>query len=81
MNSLKSRAMHCGPLPEMIRGFASGHFSLAPEDHFNIGFLHRLPQIPRGAWSSRVTARISPEPKSLARGPPAVTSRLFFLPS
>ena len=29
MNSLKSRAMNCGPLSEMIRGFASGYFSLA----------------------------------------------------
>jgi len=28
MNSLKSRAMNCGPLPEMIRGFATGYFSL-----------------------------------------------------
>ena len=29
MNSLKSRAMNCGPLSEMIRGLASGYFSLA----------------------------------------------------
>ena len=29
MNSLKSRAMNCGPLSEMIRGFASGYFSRA----------------------------------------------------
>src|SRR5258707_11734517 len=29
MNSLKSRAMNCGPLSEMIRGFASEDFSLA----------------------------------------------------
>src|SRR5579862_9119107 len=29
MNSLKSRAMNCGPLSEMIRGFATGYFSLA----------------------------------------------------
>src|SRR5260370_42142375 len=29
MNSLKSRAMNCGPLSEMILGFASGNFSLA----------------------------------------------------
>src|SRR5437763_1316396 len=29
MNSLKSRAMNCGPLSEMIRGRASGCFSLA----------------------------------------------------
>ena len=27
MNSLKSRAMNCGPLSEMILGFASGYFS------------------------------------------------------
>jgi len=27
MNSLKSFAMNCGPLSEMIRGFASGHSS------------------------------------------------------
>jgi hypothetical protein len=38
--------MNCGPLSEMFRGFASGYFSLARSDHFNIGFLHRLPQIP-----------------------------------
>src|SRR5580704_8447962 len=29
MNSLKSRAINCGPLSEMILGFASGYFSLA----------------------------------------------------
>ena len=29
MNSLKSLAMNCGPLSEMIRGCASGYFSLA----------------------------------------------------
>jgi hypothetical protein len=29
MNSLKSRAMNCGPLSEMMLGFASGYFSLA----------------------------------------------------
>jgi hypothetical protein len=29
MNSLKSRAMNCGPLSEMIRGLASGYLSLA----------------------------------------------------
>jgi len=27
MNSLKSLAMNCGPLSEMIRGRASGYFS------------------------------------------------------
>jgi hypothetical protein len=30
MNSLKSLAMNCGPLSEMIRGRASGYFSFAP---------------------------------------------------
>src|SRR3954451_24800147 len=30
MNSLKSRAMNCGPLSEMTRGFASRYFSLPP---------------------------------------------------
>ena len=29
MNSVKSLAMNCGPLSEMIRGRASGYFSLA----------------------------------------------------
>ncbi len=29
MNSLKSLAMNCGPLSEMMRGFSSGYFSLA----------------------------------------------------
>jgi hypothetical protein len=29
MNSLKSRAMNCGPLSEMIRGVAWGNFSRA----------------------------------------------------
>lgn len=30
MNSLKSLAMNCGPLSEMTRGRAPGHFSFAP---------------------------------------------------
>src|SRR5215467_3004339 len=30
MNSLKSLAMNCGPLSEIIRGRASGYFSFAP---------------------------------------------------
>ena len=30
MNSLKSLAMNCGPLSEMIRGRASGCFYFAP---------------------------------------------------
>jgi hypothetical protein len=29
INSLKSLAMNCGPLSEMIRGLAPGNFSLA----------------------------------------------------
>src|SRR6185436_4990243 len=29
MNSLKSRAMNCGPLSEMMRGCSSGYFSRA----------------------------------------------------
>ena len=29
MNSLKSRAMNCGPLSEMIRGVTPGNFSRA----------------------------------------------------
>jgi hypothetical protein len=29
MNSLKSLAMNCGPLSEMMRGFSLGNFSLA----------------------------------------------------
>ena len=47
MNSLKSRAMNCGPLSEMMRGFASGYFSLARcKNYFDIRFPHRLAQIP-----------------------------------
>ena len=47
MNSLKSRAMNCGPLSEMIRGFASGYFSRARcKNDFDFGFGHRFPQIP-----------------------------------
>src|SRR5215469_15927111 len=47
MNSLKSLAMNCGPLSEMIRGRASGCSSLARSQYdldFRLG--HRLPQIP-----------------------------------
>ena len=36
MNSLKSRAMNCGPLSEMIRGLASGYFSLPPSRMISI---------------------------------------------
>ena len=47
MNSLKSLAMNCGPLSEMIRGFASGYFSLAAlQDDLDVCFGHGLPQIP-----------------------------------
>ena len=45
MNSLKSGAMNCGPLSEMMRGFASGYFSLA-RSYFDIRLPHRLAQIP-----------------------------------
>ena len=39
--------MNCGPLSEMIRGFAAGYFSLgAFENYFDIRFSHRLAQIP-----------------------------------
>src|SRR5207302_7713058 len=44
MNSLKSLAMNCGPLSEMIRGRASGYFSL--QDDLDVRLCHRLPQIP-----------------------------------
>ena len=47
MNSLKSRAMNCGPLSEMIRGLASGYFSLARlQDDLDFRLGHRLAQIP-----------------------------------
>ena len=47
MNSLKSRAMNCGPFAEMIRGLASGYFSFARlQDHFDIRFSHGLTQAP-----------------------------------
>src|SRR5215471_46835 len=47
MNSLKSRAMNCGPLSEMIRGFACGYFSPSSlQDDFDFRFGHRFPQIP-----------------------------------
>ena len=46
INSLKSRAMNCGPLSEMIRGFASGYFSSARcRIGFDVSFSHGLPQI------------------------------------
>ena len=47
MNSLKSLAMNCGPLSEMIRGRASGYFSLRPlENDLDVGLRHALAQIP-----------------------------------
>ena len=47
MNSLKSLAMNCGPLSEMIRGLASGYFSLARlQNDLDVGLGHRLAQIP-----------------------------------
>ena len=47
MNSLKSLAMNCGPLSEMILGRASGYFSFAPlQDDLDVRLRHRLPQIP-----------------------------------
>jgi hypothetical protein len=52
MNSLKSRAMHCGPLSEMIRSFAAGYLSLAGSripkpGHYN----HLKPK--KRAWQFR----------------------------
>src|SRR6476619_7069552 len=47
MNSLKSRAMNCGPLSEMIRALACGYFfQAALKDDLHIGFSHRLAQFP-----------------------------------
>ena len=47
MNSLKSLAMNCGPLSEMIRGLAAGYFSLAPfQNDLDVGLGHRLAQVP-----------------------------------
>src|SRR5882762_11580710 len=47
MNSLKSRAMNCGPLSEMIRGFASEYFSLARSRITSMSAsFHRLSQVP-----------------------------------
>jgi hypothetical protein len=44
---VKSRAMNCGPLSEMIRGFAPGYFSFGSfENHLDVCFVHLLPQIP-----------------------------------
>jgi hypothetical protein len=41
MNSLKSRAMNCGPLSEMMRGFASEYFSLARRRLGKCAYLNR----------------------------------------
>ena len=46
MNSLKSLAMNCGPLSEMIRGRASGYVSGALEDDLDVGLGHRLAELP-----------------------------------
>ena len=47
MNSLKSLAMNCGPLSEMMRGRASGNCSFAPlEQDFDIRLAHGFPQAP-----------------------------------
>src|SRR5215469_12403168 len=46
MNSLKSLAMNCGPLSEMIRGRASRWISLARSNDLDVGLGHPLPQIP-----------------------------------
>ena len=46
MNSLKSRAMNCGPLSEIIRGLASGTFPWLVPESSQCRLPHRLPQIP-----------------------------------
>ena len=47
MNSLKSRAMNCGPLSELTRGFASRYFlPRSLQNDFGFFFGHRFPQIP-----------------------------------
>jgi hypothetical protein len=46
MNSLKSFAMNCGPLLEMIRGAVLRMKILgSPQDYLDVGLRHRLPQI------------------------------------
>jgi hypothetical protein len=47
MNSLKSRAMNCGPLSEMIRGRASGYPLARPlDDRLDVGLGHTLADLP-----------------------------------
>ena len=47
MNSLKSLAMNCGPLSEMIRGRASGNCSARPlDDRLDFGLGHALTDLP-----------------------------------
>ena len=47
MNSLKSLAMNCGPLSEMIRGRASGIPLAGPlDDRLDVGFGHALADLP-----------------------------------
>ena len=47
MNSLKSLAMNCGPLSEMIRGRSPGNCSRGPlEDRLHLGFGHGLADLP-----------------------------------
>ena len=47
MNSLKSRAINCGPLSEITCGFAVGYFSLSPlEDDLDFSLRHRVAHIP-----------------------------------
>ena len=47
MNSLKSRAMNCGPLSVMIRGCLVGELLLGPlHDDFRVVFRHPLADFP-----------------------------------
>ena len=47
MNSLKSLAMNCGPLSEMMRGRGVGvGFAGALDDGFHVDFLHFLADFP-----------------------------------
>ena len=47
MNSLKSLAMNCGPLSEMIRGVTPGNFSAARWTIcLHVGLGHRLADLP-----------------------------------
>src|SRR5689334_22679152 len=47
MNSLKSLAMNCGPLSEMMRGRASGYVSFAPRRMISMSAsVNRLSDVP-----------------------------------